>query len=303
MVARLTLLLLTLAAGQLRAGDPLADWLARHHDRVPLTEDDPGGLFADATLNGARVRLQIDSGAGDLFLSEHLARRLGLATRPGGYAAGIGGKRPCAWTRINRLALAHGPPLTGIRAGVLSLDHLHQAGPHDGRLVADGLLGHPQLAAWRALVDYRAPALWLPRARAPEPDDAAVLRVPLDRGPGGLPAVNARHRGRTLRLVVDTGADRTLLTPAAAQRLGLNPQPFPAPARGVFQGNLTVRQCRLDELDLGPVALTRMNALVLDLGDAFDDPAANLDGILGADALDSLNAALDCGARRLLIAR
>jgi predicted aspartyl protease len=297
----LRLLLVVACTASTLAAAPLPDWLARHHDSVPLVEDGPGGLFADVRINGCQVRLQVDTGASDLFLSERCARGIGLPFQSGAPAHGIGGSSACGSARIDTLAVGKAQPLTHLDAGVLALDQVHEAGREDKRITPDGLLGFPALARLGAIVDFHGPTLWLPRGRAAAVPRERVVSVPLESGPNGLPLVQADGGGRPLRLIDDTGSERTVVTPAAAKRMGLVTRPLGTQAIGAGARRMTVRRSDIPVLRLPQVAIHGLELLVLELGSSFTHSGAPVDGILGLDVLDQLNASLDCAGRRLLL--
>lgn len=110
--------------------------------------------------------------------------------------------------------------------------------------------------------------------------------------------VAALLNGVALTLMLDTGADRTMLAPAALARAGVET----ATGRRVrvigVSGESEGREVTLPRLDiagarLGPVAVV-----------AHDVPAAGIDGLLGRDLLDAFTLTVDtAGGRAVLVPR
>jgi len=124
--------------------------------------------------------------------------------------------------------------------------------------------------------------------------------IPIERTDLGLMYVAAELDGHALRLIIDTGANRTILDQAAADRLGLD-QTGP---------QLEVAGCVADAasevagqaIRLGPVSVPGRALAVLDLGPMkpkLSAGDADVDGILGADVLTAARAVIDYGSCQL----
>jgi hypothetical protein len=139
-------------------------------------------------------------------------------------------------------------------------------------------------------VDIGAPTPG-PIVEAPPPAPGGV-EIPYT---GGPLVVAAMLNGAALRLIVDTGADRTLISPAAMARAGLDPSAgTPVQIRGVT-GEAPATLVSIPHLDLagtrvGPVAVI-VHALAAD----------GVDGLLGRDVLDAFTVTVDAVARRALL--
>lgn len=126
----------------------------------------------------------------------------------------------------------------------------------------------------------------------PAPAPAAGLEIPYT---GGPLVVSAALNGVPLRLIVDTGADRTLISPAAMARAGFDPGGgTPVQIRGVT-GDAAATLVRVPRLDLagthvGPVAVV-VHTLT----------AEGVDGLLGRDVLDAFTVTVDAAARRAVL--
>jgi clan AA aspartic protease (TIGR02281 family) len=143
---------------------------------------------------------------------------------------------------------------------------------------------------------YRAGArdIGSPRAReAPAVDtrregDASVMRFR-----GGAPVVvPVTINGVGLRLMVDTGADRTVISPAAAARTGLGVESgsrvkIMGVAGSAMASELSVMQLEVAGARVGPVRVV-----------VLETPTGSLDGLLGRDVLDYFTLTIDGGAGR-----
>jgi Aspartyl protease/Domain of unknown function (DUF4124) len=128
--------------------------------------------------------------------------------------------------------------------------------------------------------------------QAPSPATVAGVVIPYA---GGPLVVDALLNGVPLRLVLDTGADRTLISPAAMARAGFDVAGGPAVhIRGVT-GDAVATLVSVPRLDLagtrvGPVAVV-VHALA----------GQGVDGLLGRDVLDAFTLTVDAAARRAIL--
>ena len=122
----------------------------------------------------------------------------------------------------------------------------------------------------------------------PAPAPAGVV-VPYA---GGPLIVDASLNGVALRLLLDTGADRTLISPAAMSRAGFDAASgTPVQIRGVT-GEAQAVLVSVPRLDVagtqvGPVAVI-VHAL----------SSGGVDGLLGRDVLDAFTVTVDSASRR-----
>lgn len=122
--------------------------------------------------------------------------------------------------------------------------------------------------------------------------------VPLD-VVRNVPMVAVTANGRRLTMILDTGAERTAITPAAAARIAAKPPriAFDTSLAGIG-GSLATREAELDSLSAGGVALPWHR--VLTAGVAIAGAASvPLDGLLGADVLSDFDLDIDLPGRRL----
>jgi hypothetical protein len=136
-----------------------------------------------------------------------------------------------------------------------------------------------------------------PPQPSPPPASAGVV-IPYT---GGPLMVDASINGVPLRLLLDTGADRTLISPVAMARAGFDvTRGTPVQLRGVT-GDAVAVLVSVPRLDLagtrvGPVAVIvhTVNALT----------GQSVDGLLGRDVLDAFTLTVDsAGQRAILVPR
>lgn len=113
------------------------------------------------------------------------------------------------------------------------------------------------------------------------------------------PIVTLSANGVPVTLLLDTGAEWTILTPAAAKRVGgQTPQiEFQRQIRGIG-GSLATNEVELRSFAAGAVAIPwrRVRVAPLYMPNVFSGP---LDGVLGADTLSSFDIDLDLPHHRL----
>ncbi len=123
------------------------------------------------------------------------------------------------------------------------------------------------------------------------------LRASLPVSVVGLPLVPARINGQAATLILDTGAESTLLTEAAAKRLGVSSRyDFMRSISGIG-GSVATGDAALASMSLGGIALSYPRALVGRV--AFRLGPIDADGLLGASLLGDFDLDLDIPHRRV----
>jgi len=128
------------------------------------------------------------------------------------------------------------------------------------------------------------------------------VRLPLERATGGdTPVLTFRAGEGTVRLLLDTGASSSMVSPALAARLGLSSTPVAAREFSLAGGGkgceaLRPRRTRLPPLELagaaqgdGRLRLVGAEALLMPVGAL----PAGVDGVLGAPTLRQLPLRID----------
>jgi clan AA aspartic protease (TIGR02281 family) len=115
------------------------------------------------------------------------------------------------------------------------------------------------------------------------------------------PIVTLFANGAAVTLLLDTGAQTTVLTPAVAQRIGAqHPRiEFHRQMLGIA-GSLQTSEAELRSFSIGGVAIPwhRVRVAQLYVASAYSMP---LDGVLGADTLSSFDVDLDLPGHRMLL--
>ena len=151
------------------------------------------------------------------------------------------------------------------------------------------LLGHPA---------GPAPAAASPAAPGAAADvGRALVRIPFV--PGSPIVVSARVNGeRSVQLILDTGADRTVISPQALSALGVDMRPH---GRGTVQGvtgvTTDVDIVRLDSLEIGEAKAGPIEVV------AHNSNLIRGEGLLGRDFLDRFTVNIDTRAREVVLVR
>jgi hypothetical protein len=125
--------------------------------------------------------------------------------------------------------------------------------------------------------------------QAPPPPVAAGVVIPYT---GGPLVVDAWLNGVPLRLVIDTGADRTLISPTAMARAGIDVTGGAAVRIRGVTGDAVAALVSVSRLD---VAGTRVGPVVVVVHALAGQ---NVDGLLGRDVLDAFTVTVDAASQR-----
>ena len=113
---------------------------------------------------------------------------------------------------------------------------------------------------------------------------------------GGTPAVvEARLNGVVLRLLLDTGADRTVIAPAALARAGVD-SAVGTPVRIIgVTGSAVATLIAVPRLDVAGAQVGPLTVI------AHAVPGETIDGLLGRDVLDAFTVTFDAAASRVTL--
>lgn len=123
--------------------------------------------------------------------------------------------------------------------------------------------------------------------------------VPLERSEVGLIHVRAAVGERALRLIVDTGANRTVLDRAAAEAIGVEEREAGGDVTSCV-GLEGAGQAQIGALRVGPIEIPPGEVTLLDLG-PMKPQLGEVDGILGADVLTATEAVIDYASLELRV--
>ena len=115
------------------------------------------------------------------------------------------------------------------------------------------------------------------------------------------PVITLFANGAAVTLLLDTGAQTTVLAPDAAERIGARRPRVESPRemQGIA-GSLRTREVELQSFTMGGVAmpLRRVRVAPLYVASAY---SVRLDGVLGADTLSSFDIDIDLAGRHLVL--
>ena len=159
---------------------------------------------------------------------------------------------------------------------------------------AEGIVHYAgELRSVPAAYRSRAVLVKTPQPRPAAPTAAAVTGTEVvPRDAAGRIVVAARLNGVPLSLVVDTGADRTVITPSAMARAGFGRERgTPVNVIGVA-GSASATLVTLPILDVGGTRVGPVAVIVHPV------PTEGVDGLIGRDILDRFTLVLEGGSGR-----
>jgi Aspartyl protease/Domain of unknown function (DUF4124) len=144
---------------------------------------------------------------------------------------------------------------------------------------------------------YRAGAkdVGSPQGRPPV-SGAAVESAVIPFKPGEAIRAAARVNGVSLTLMVDTGADRTVISPAALGRAGLATDGGRLVHIMGVTGGAAAREVVVQRLDLAGVQVGPLAIIAHDVG------VGGVDGLLGRDVLDRFTLTVDSANGQAILA-
>jgi hypothetical protein len=135
----------------------------------------------------------------------------------------------------------------------------------------------------------------VPPEITPRPSPKGLTKIPFTPGSPVLVSVKI-NGGGPITLILDTGADRTMVAPSALSRLGIS---FENALRGVVKGvtgasyaeAVWVNSVEIEEARVGPLLII-----------AHDADLKGADGLLGRDFLANFNVTIDSKERVVTLA-
>jgi hypothetical protein len=135
----------------------------------------------------------------------------------------------------------------------------------------------------------------VPPEITPRPSPKGLTKIPFTPGSPVLVSVKI-NGGGPITLILDTGADRTMVVPSALSRLGIS---FENALRGVVRGvtgesyaeAVWVNSVEIEEAKVGPLLII-----------AHDADLKGADGLLGRDFLANFNVTIDSKERVVTLA-
>lgn len=264
-------------------------------------------------VNATPVRFLIDSGANSTDLDLDIALRAGI--------------KPSKELKvISRGAL--GRPVTSqVGMGMLTAGQVSAApfafmlapatSHHTATSRYDGQMGLDALGGLGSLIDIPSGQLWLPGPTSPNNTPQGILPLGVQRGLGydALPLTRAGRlphlilesswNGNRLTWVVDSGAEVTVLSHAAASRLRIPSTQTRTNIIDASGDHAPISVARIENLRFRSLLVSEFQVAVTDLSTVRkhfrDSNGRSVDGILGMDFLTESNALLDSASRLLYI--
>ena len=142
----------------------------------------------------------------------------------------------------------------------------------------------------------------LPDASAPQActlQKAAEIPVKFDRG---FITADAEIDGKPVTMVVDTGAERLMVTPAAMTALALSPDRHRRTTINGTGGAVTSQNASLQSFAIGGMEMLDQSATVAPLP-VLQGPSLHAAGLLGADWLSDFDVEIDLPHQRIALYR
>lgn len=245
-------------------------------------------LLVSAKVNGKDAKLKIDTGAlGTLLtLKSAKARELPVIDFKATFS-GVGGTGKVYGSPVQRLQLGGSVDLARQRVAVVDLPVLEGI---------DGLIGGDTLASTKAIIDYRQHKMHVPMEGAgfdleKAAVEAGMLVTKLERE-GNYVFLTMTCGKEAIRLLVDSGATRTVIGTKAADRLKLEVKESAERAVGAGGKAMAIQSAQIDVLAAGKAEFRDIGCAVLPLDYLDGYSKTGIDGILGADCLAASGAVL-----------
>jgi hypothetical protein len=181
-------------------------------------------------------------------------------------------------------------------ASIVAQAQIYRWTDDQGRIhYTDGVLGIPER--------YRSSAAPIGLSNAPPapptrdaPAGSPVTGATIRFTPGERIMVDAKLNGSTtVRLLLDTGADRTLISPKALGAAGVTMSGAPTGSIAGVTGQADAQAVAVDLLEIQQARVTKMQVI------AFEMNRPGVDGLLGRDFLDHFHVTIDSAAGTVAI--
>lgn len=245
-------------------------------------------LLVAGKINGKDAKFKIDTGALGTLLTLKSAKERKLPVIDfNATFTGIGGTGKVYGSPVQRLQLGGSVDLASQRLAVIDLPVL------DG---IDGLIGGDTLSSTSAIIDYRQHKLHIPMKTANfDPQKGAtasgMLSTKLQRE-GNYVFATISIGETPIRLLVDTGAQRTVISSKAANRLKLQLKEVAEKAVGAGDKAISIQSARIEVFTFGMTDFRNIECVVMPLDYLTSYSKTEVDGILGADCLAASGAVL-----------
>ena len=277
-----------------KAAKSLHTYLQRHSAGMPLAKDMRGMQhIAKGSINGVDATFLIDSGSPSSTLDVDSVKKFNLKMRKlDQKAKGIGGEEDLYMVKLKDFKI--GPH---IKIGDQSVRAV-KLNRH-----TDGLIGRDLLKGIHGVIDFSTDRLCYPANGKPLDLDGQAkkfkaTKVALQVSPKGHQIIECVINGQPARMILDTGAQQSVVDAAFAAKCGIKAYDTPVAVAGVGGKSKPTKIGSIAQLSVGKFSLERFPALVMDLG-SLSNGGKDFDGILGAELLHASGCIYDVGARAL----
>lgn len=240
-------------------------------------------LLLKAKVNDTPAVFKIDSGAIGTLLTLKSAKDRSLRVIDFNTTfRGSSGSGKVYGSPVKRLQLGTSIDLANQRLMVIDLPAL------DG---VDGLLGVDTLGSTKAIIDYRYMKLRVPKNESADSleqiaTDAGMATIKLERD-GNYVYATLSIGDKSLRMFIDTGAQRTIIGAKTAARLEMDVRDTDNLVVGAGERDQAqkLQTTSIDRMSLGKASLVNFECYVMPVDYLESYSQKPIDGILGADAL------------------
>jgi predicted aspartyl protease len=287
-------------AGKNRPVPQLAGYKA-----VPVHYGPLNKMIMSVQINGQSANLLVDTGSNEIMLDADAAESFGVRPSQRGWRyigfTEIGGQLlPVSFVQtLTAGAMNFGSSPVVLRNSIRS-------GRGNGRV--DGVLGLQVLRRHKAVINCRTRLVFFKVDRARQMNLSSIAtsqkfsRIPLYREDSGALTVPCSIRGKSTRLVVDTGAFVTTFDQTLFKSLGIASEPTRISAHFASGATKHMSAGRINDLTIGDfkVPPEKFGAAALP-GFALRQGATRISGILGMDTLYICHAIIDLDGMNLFL--
>ncbi len=302
-----------------RTRSALTDFMVQQgYEVLPLEFRQPNRLGFRARLHSHVLDGFVDTGATDTWLDPEHARKLPRLRETLGPVHSLFGQ---AQVNVERVAIARieldGQFFTNMLARVLELPENRET--HTGSWISSSpgptmpglLLGLDFLSQYHALVNCRAPCVYIQRGPAPQTDKIeqslsgnGLVVVPLKKD--GSFMISALVNDCPALFILDTGAEFTILDWNQLAQLKLKQRQTVGEAADLARQKQELQFTQVSSLKLGAFELKNLRVGVVSLKRTNADRALHgldpIQGLLGFEVLHQGCALIDCPGEKLFLA-
>jgi predicted aspartyl protease len=262
-------------------------------------------MIMSVRINGQPANLLVDTGSNQLILDAQAAELFGVRPSPRGL-------RYVRFTEIQGESLPVGF-VQNISAGSMNFGNnlvtLRRSSHGDAANAAfNGVLGLDILFRYKTLINCRTKLVFFKVDQAQRINLSSVAasekfrRVPIQREQTGALTVPCSIRGRSTRLLVDTGAFVTILHEGFVKSLGLVAEPTRISAQFGRGASKRINAAKIDDLNIGSFKMSPEKFGVAPLPQfALQQGSSKIGGILGMDTLYICHAIIDLDGMALFL--